>query len=195
MLSTRDSCHHVVQWRRVPHSHWPDPAPCRRRRRILFTGITQFPGARPRSEGSESTGRRARSCGRSSARRRRRRRNPFLEVQQQGAAEDAVPQRLDPAQAPGHARDRLGRRVHPSTAEPSTAPEAAPSPAPHTSASSSRPERLRLRRSALALCGKHRLRRLGRGQADATAVALRRAADYGDATSGDLHMLRRPAYR
>ena len=44
----------------------------------------------------------------------------------------------------------------PSIAAPSTAPAAAPSAAPQTSASSSRPERLRLRRSALPMVGEYR---------------------------------------
>jgi hypothetical protein len=39
----------------------------------------------------------------------------------------------------------------PSMADPSAAPAAAPSAAPHTSESSSRPERLRLRRSGLPM--------------------------------------------
>lgn len=77
-------------------------------------------------------------------------------------------ERLRGADVPAQAGDRLGRRVQrhadqrpgagpsPSTAAPSTAPPAAPSPAPRTSASSSRPERLRLRRSAPAVVREYR---------------------------------------
>jgi hypothetical protein len=78
---------------------------------------------------------------------------------QEGAAEDAEPEWLDLARAPPDAADRFGRRQQngtdhgaaadpdPSIAWPTTAPDAAPSTVPQISASSTRLERLRLRRS------------------------------------------------